>query len=407
MSASIAIVGVGVRGVVTLTRIAAQLHEHPGADLDIHLIDPRPHGGGRTWRTDQSPLLLMNGPATTVTAYPGPDPAGPTLLQWCQGVAAGSIGVDLPARYRAEVRRTGPESYASRALYGWYLRWVLERAVRALPDQVRVHRHEASVTDLVEMSGGTLSLGLSTGATVVVDAAALALGWLPRQVVQPPTRADRWIPPLQPADQDLRAAAPGARVFLRGLGMNFFDTLVLLTEGRGGRFVDDGEGRLAYEPSGREPVLLAGSRRGVPFRTKPAVPPSAGVRHEALSTVLAEHPAGRPWDIAGEVMPAIRLDAIHSHDEAVAALRRAGVAAPVDSLDVDSLQDPAAGRSWPDHQAWAAWLKAYLKADLKDAVRPGARCVRRCVRSGRPGRWWRPRSSATGCCRRACRRSRG
>ena len=41
-----------------------------------------------------------------------------------------------------------------------------------------------------------------------------------------------------------------------------------LTEGRGGRFVDDGDGTLRYEPSGDEPVLHVGSRRGVPYRSK-------------------------------------------------------------------------------------------------------------------------------------------
>lgn len=45
------------------------------------------------------------------------------------------------------------------------------------------------------------------------------------------------------------------------------DLVVLLTEGRGGKFVPDGE-KLRYLPSGREPVLHIGSRRGVPYRSK-------------------------------------------------------------------------------------------------------------------------------------------
>ncbi|KAF5290533.1 hypothetical protein FQR65_LT20632 [Abscondita terminalis] len=46
------------------------------------------------------------------------------------------------------------------------------------------------------------------------------------------------------------------------------DLVVLLTEGRGGRFVRDETGGLRYAPSGREPVVHLGSRRGVPYRSK-------------------------------------------------------------------------------------------------------------------------------------------
>lgn len=44
--------------------------------------------------------------------------------------------------------------------------------------------------------------------------------------------------------------------------------MVLLTEGRGGRYEDDGRGDLTYVPSGREQVLYVGSRRGVPYHSK-------------------------------------------------------------------------------------------------------------------------------------------
>ena len=45
--------------------------------------------------------------------------------------------------------------------------------------------------------------------------------------------------------------------------------MILLTEGRGGRFVSAGGERLHYLSSGREPHLLVGSRRGVPYHAKP------------------------------------------------------------------------------------------------------------------------------------------
>ena len=57
---------------------------------------------------------------------------------------------------------------------------------------------------------------------------------------------------------------PGEPVLLRGLGLNFFDYLALFTLGRGGIFDRASGRRLVYRPSGHEPRLYAGSRRGVP-----------------------------------------------------------------------------------------------------------------------------------------------
>ncbi|MFC3404655.1 NAD(P)-binding domain-containing protein [Brachybacterium conglomeratum] len=77
------------------------------------------------------------------------------------------------------------------------------------------------------------------------------------------------------------------------MGLAFIDLMALLTEGRGGRFVPASEaesagadaaadlrGRLDYLPSGEEPRLWAGSRRGVPYHSK--------VRDEGAPTGLGE-----------------------------------------------------------------------------------------------------------------------
>src|SRR6185436_16402200 len=69
------------------------------------------------------------------------------------------------------------------------------------------------------------------------------------------------------ADLDLSPIAPDEPVLLRGLGLNFFDHMALLTQGRGGRFSGEGAS-LRYHPSGREPRLYAGSRRGVPYQAR-------------------------------------------------------------------------------------------------------------------------------------------
>ena len=77
-------------------------------------------------------------------------------------------------------------------------------------------------------------------------------------------------PPAVPADVRWSALPAGENVLVRGMGLNFHDVLAQLTEGRGGRFDEDQNhpNRLLYTPSGREPMVWAGSRRGTPYRAK-------------------------------------------------------------------------------------------------------------------------------------------
>ena len=75
------------------------------------------------------------------------------------------------------------------------------------------------------------------------------------------------LPPAHTAELDLSVLEAGTDVIALGFGQAFTDLLVLVTEGRGGRFVEH-DGGFRYEPSGLEPVIHVGSRRGVPYRSK-------------------------------------------------------------------------------------------------------------------------------------------
>ncbi|MGW2081751.1 FAD/NAD(P)-binding protein, partial [Streptomyces sp. NPDC001939] len=89
MRPSLVIVGAGPRGTGVLERIAANAAEYAGLELDIHLVDPFPPGGGRVWRQEQSPLLWMNSQSQDVTMFTddtveldGPVLPGPALHEW-------------------------------------------------------------------------------------------------------------------------------------------------------------------------------------------------------------------------------------------------------------------------------------------------------------------------------------
>jgi FAD-NAD(P)-binding len=415
---SLAVVGLGPRGVICIERLAALL---PGSGVEyceLHLIEECEPGAGKVWATDQPRELCMNTLAGAVTLFtdesytgPGPVRKGPTLYEWCLAVqshlAGGVWGLDAPLRdnvrtgaYESELTDIRPESHPSRALYGEYLVWCYERALSLLPASVSVHVHQARATAIAE-DGSRTVVDLSTGERLVVDAVILATGWLEVG----PSRADAalgdaaaaagltWVGPESPILQDLSDVPAGEPVIARGLGMGFFDTMALLTIGRGGRFVPSSEpGGLTYEPSGQEPVLHVGSRRGVPFRAKSlygGLPPAAALEH-LRGRDWSQVP--RPIDYAREVWPLVVRDAyaayyraltVESPDafrsglEPVLAAIGGGTPESIDA-DVAPHVDPAYGfdlaglahparDTYDSPDAYDAFVAGYLADDLIEA----------------------------------------
>jgi FAD-NAD(P)-binding protein len=286
--AAIAIVGAGPRGAGLLERIAASVPEllpRVGA-LDVHLIDPYPAGAGRIWRHDQSPLLAMNSMAADVTMFTddsvrcdGPIVSGPSMWDWAQDLREdrlpGEDIAELGPELAAELRALTAATFPSRRLQSAYLGWVLRHVIAGLPAAVRVHVHECRATGLTD-DGAAQLVRLDGGAILRVDAVVLASGHLDAT----PTDAEldlaaraaaaglRYLPPEQTTDSDLSSIEPGEPVIVRGTGLAFVDLVVLLFEGRGGRYEPGPDGELRYVPSGREPVLHVGSPRGSLYHAK-------------------------------------------------------------------------------------------------------------------------------------------
>ncbi len=286
--AAIAIVGAGPRGTGLLERMVASVPEllpRVGA-LDVHLIDPYPAGAGRIWRHEQSPLLAMNSMAADVTMFTddsvrcdGPIVSGPSMWDWAQDLREGRLPgedvADLGPELAAELRALTAATFPSRRLQSAYLGWVLRHVIADLPAGVRVHVHECRATRLTG-DGAAQLVHLDGGATLRVDAVVLASGHLDAT----PTDAEldlgaraaaaglRYLPPEQTTDSDLSGIVPGEPVIVRGTGLAFVDLVVLLFEGRGGRYAPGPGGELRYVPSGREPVLHVGSPRGSLYHAK-------------------------------------------------------------------------------------------------------------------------------------------
>jgi len=287
-------IGAGPRVAGVLERLAASAPELLRTPVDLHLVDPHEPGSGRVWRRDQQAGLLLNSMAQDITLFTdatvhcaGPRAEGPDLLTWARQLADGSLeddghpadaALEDPALLtEASGLRSG--SFPSRRLFGAYSRWFLHRAVLRLAPRARVTVHRDTATAVHHDDAG-YRVQLASGPVLEADVVLYSLG---HSDARPDGReraltafAERhgglYLPPAYTADADYSGIAPGQDVLVSGMGLAFVDLVVLLFEGRGGRFAPRADGGLDYLPSGREPRLWAGSRRGVPYHAKPQVP---------------------------------------------------------------------------------------------------------------------------------------
>ncbi|GKQ34191.1 FAD/NAD(P)-binding protein [Streptomyces sp. A012304] len=396
---AVAVVGAGPRGTSVLERLCASAPEllPPGVRLTVHVVDPDPPGPGRVWRTRQSPELLMNTVASQVTLFTddsvdcaGPIRPGPSLHEWAGG-------------------ELGPDEYPTRAHYGRYLEWVFARTVREAPPSVRVQTHTARAVGLDDGADGRQVLTLDDGRVLSgLAAVVLAQGHLP-VVADPEQRrhaahAERYglrhVPPANPADVDLSALAPGEPVLLRGLGLNFFDHMALLTTGRGGRFLPAGAGGLRYVPSGCEPRLYAGSRRGVPYQARGDNAKGPYGRHiplvltpEVVSGFRKRADSGDAPDFLAEIWPLVAKEvetvyyaalvrrpefaehflAVPHGDPGEARVLDAFGVPEADRWSWARLSRPYEGREFTGPGQWRRWLVAYLRRDAEEAARGNVR----------------------------------
>ncbi|MFF1420402.1 FAD/NAD(P)-binding protein [Streptomyces sp. NPDC058280] len=444
---SVVVVGAGPRGTGFLERLAANAPSLYGdLPLDIHLVDPHPPGGGRIWRRDQSPLLWMNSMAEDVTmftddsvALAGPVRQGPALHEWARDIREGRSRISAESEQaeseraeseRAESQRSGyahepagpglraeiaaltGQTFPSRRVQSAYLSWVYEQTVAALPPGVTVHRHPTRALRVSGPRGGRQRVWLEDRTEpLLADLVVLTLGHLDGEPDAEQRELSEFaqrhglvhLPPDFTADSDLSTLPAGEPVIVRGFGLAFVDLMVLLTEGRGGRYSadsadagDDG-GELVYHPSGREPVLHVGSRRGVPYHSKIGYalegerPPLPRFLGPAQTDELLSRQA--PLDFRRDVAPLIDKELGYAHyhrlfsahpertrlgwtdfEEKYAAadpgspeldtLVAAAVPDLADRLDLDALDRPLDGLRFPSYDALQDGLRDYIDADL-------------------------------------------
>ncbi|RPK76446.1 hypothetical protein EES42_03390 [Streptomyces sp. ADI95-17] len=279
----IAIVGAGPYGLSALERICANLPDYSvDRKVQVHLIDPYLGCGGKIWREDQPDQLWMNSLAGSVSLFvdeslecAGPVRKGPTLSQWA---ASNSRSLSVDKGLDSLLGASSGYRWASRSLMGDYMRWFLGFVIENAPDNLHVNTHERKVIDVCPSSEkpGTLDEVWLEGESLPIKCHRVILAQgNPSPLLTDeqshladllPAGGGTYTPPGPATLSAAAAVGPGEPTLVQGMGLTFFDYLQLFTKERGGVFRHGADGKMSYEPSGREPYLFVGSGRGVPYR---------------------------------------------------------------------------------------------------------------------------------------------
>jgi hypothetical protein len=173
--------------------------------------------------------------------------------------------------------------------------------------------------------------------------------------------------------------------------------MVLLTSGRGGRFEPTADG-LRYVPSGQEPVLHVGSRRGVPYRAKlgyvwpgPPVP----LRFFTPDEIDARFGPDQQLDLRTDLAPVIArelgwahyTELFRAHPERtslpwaefatgyeaggdLSALVARAVPDPADRFDLAARDRPLAGARFDSADRLQEAVRGLVRADLARSADP-------------------------------------
>lgn len=430
----VAVVGGGPRGASAVERLLAvraqQAGPAPDADaspggrpavraarLEITVYDPFSPGPGKVWRTGQPRLFLMN----TQSFYPTLIPSEPGLATPLAGgsfdawraaqreaIEAGTC--TLAAEEQAELKGLESSDFPPRALYGRYLAQTWDAVLAAAPPGTTVRHVPAEVARVGRTPHG-FAVTCANGRAQEADAVVLALGHVPAQPSpEQAALADaaahlglHYLPPAAPADVDWDRLPAGETVLVRGMGLNFFDVMAALTEGRGGRFAEGHDGRLVYTPSGREPSIVAASRRGVPYRGKAELDayyaPSVELRWLTRAAALAPRRAGIQPSFDQDLWPLLHRDTLWAYYSTLARVEPAAVSegflgelsaalavegpgweprasevvhdgvVPARRLDLRALGAPLAGWHAADRAELDARVLAYLDEDAAGSAR--------------------------------------
>lgn len=355
----IGIIGGGPRALWAVELLVSLARRPTAPHITIDLWDPQDPGAGWVYRADQPLCWRLNAPASIVTTAAG------DLTDWM------------------DERGLPKENFPPRAVVGQFLSESWGYVVASVPDNVQINHRKQKVETVDPAEGGRWVINGGEEVDRLLIATGHAWQWDGAL-----SEAEAGTPVVRPyGAPGLETIGAGDRVCVRGAALTFIDVCLALTEGRGGRFVEQagtgagarsgaGTSGLRYEPSGEEPAeIVVYSRSGRFMEVKPEpgsalhnlpIPSAEALSDEirgakdvmtirrALSVASGEllTQAGGSADAEAIADIAAVLDGTDGSDDPVRDLRR--------SLDVvRGLAQPSA--AWAVGEAWRRLYPAIVE----------------------------------------------
>lgn len=268
----VAIVGLGPKGLFALERLLSNLYLRPGPQkMEIHLFEQSGNfGAGYIYDPLQPEYLLMNYANRNINVWSGE-------ITIKLPIQTDSFSEWLAKRNDSSIAIVN-DAFAPRAMVGQYLMECFQLLVAMGRSLCPIVTHKAKVIDTVSIAKKTcLFFQKKTAADrmhLEVDELLITTGHCSWKGALKRTRIARehctgqpiHIPFVYPLKSTVSAISNDAVVGIKGMGLTFIDTVLALTEGRGGYFTPGDFGTLVYHPSHQEPrEIIPFSRSGLPM----------------------------------------------------------------------------------------------------------------------------------------------
>jgi uncharacterized NAD(P)/FAD-binding protein YdhS len=395
---SIAIVGLGPRGLNLMERLSALLLEKPlNCALTIHCIDTKiPGQGAHGWI--QPAHLLVNTVAGQITMYSdpsclgaGPIMPGPSFLEWAN--QRGYCKVNGRFVLSATGDAIQENDYLPRSLLGEYLTSVYDVIMARIPDLVEVVNHRKEAVDIRPNESGGFEIELYGGFALDADYVFLTTGHgesLPddfdNQFVDWLADGARKNSQLQyfrtcyPITS-LASIGPNAKVAVVGTGLSSNDIVSALTVGVGGSFDYLTKDRYKYNACGREPKMTVFSRQGIPFggrainqkgnegKYRPSFFTRAFVDNARNSVPFNNGKAQLDFDT--QIWPTLKKEMAYVYHCTAAnhwVVPEEYVMSEADHAAIDKIISPVSDDSFSCKESFVKFVHDYLVKDIADAL---------------------------------------
>ncbi|MUH07050.1 FAD/NAD(P)-binding protein [Commensalibacter melissae] len=256
----ISIIGLGSRGLNVLERIISHCiwdEKLKDRQIILQLFNENKDYGAGCHDINQSENLLVNTICSQITVFPDDTVKnykyairGPTFYEW------------LKIKYKSQDKTINPLNYYSRKDLGEYLCWVFNYLCSIKVQNLQIIKIQEKVINISGSDKKKWSI-VTKNNTYSSDIICITTGH-DTQNCEFPNKKKIYAYPLEKLDHIITNKET---VAIQGLGLTTFDVISKLTEDRGGKFIKEKD-HLIYQPSGKEPKIIAFSRSGLPLNAR-------------------------------------------------------------------------------------------------------------------------------------------